>query len=128
MRDALAEIQSGRTVRVDCAPVDWTPHGLQQTNTRVQRRMDEDLAKHELWALVAAEGVITRDKPDWIRQRSDPRVVAWVSIEALGLAWPLYVGRHAGSLEVATCLPSRRGGSCGASVRVLTGTTQRERG
>jgi hypothetical protein len=127
VRNALAEIEQGRTVRADNAPLDSTPHALEQTNGRYQRRIDEERAKREIWALVAAEGVINREPPSWVHQRRDPRVIGWLTIEARGLAWPIYVGRHTDSLEVGTCLPMRSVAS-GASVRILTGGTQRERG
>jgi hypothetical protein len=129
-RDALAEIEQGRTVRYDSAPIDFSSHSLARTNERYLRRLDTDRAEHELYQLLS-EATVTREAPPWAYEhghRMADGAAAWLVLERLQLCWPLRPGsgRRRGSLIAGTLLRHRE--QVGANVTVLQGTQkQRER-
>ena len=130
-RDALADVEQGRTLPYNNCPVDFTTHALEKSNERHTRRLDSDRAEHELYALLEGEAIITREPPGWLWKRGHReagRVAAWLVLEREQLAWPLYPGRgpKTNTLVAGTCLSPQRD-PVGAEVRVVQAGTQRSR-
>jgi hypothetical protein len=133
MRDPLEEIESGRTVRYDGAPVDFSDHALEQVNDRHLHRLDREFAKHETYALLE-RATITREPPKWLFKKSGvgsrgDNVRGWLTIESLGLAFPLFAGRgrQRGALIAGSAVTIGRD-TVGAEVRTIVGSgSQRER-
>ena len=97
-----------------------TEHAVEWANDRVLRMLDLEAANRRL-CLCLPDTVVSREPPDWIRHasRHEHAAVAWLVIENLKLAFPLYSeASRDGAIVAGTALTSRenRPGSVGANV------------
>jgi hypothetical protein len=86
--DARSDIERSWHLPADQAPIDFSEHCDAQVNERVTRRLDEDRARHELYALLPGS-VVQRDPPDWIHKRHRPNVLGWLVNERRYVCFPL---------------------------------------
>ena len=122
MIDAITDLNAGKGIPADCAPIEFSSHSLDRLNTRVVRALDEERAYRSACAILAQDDAVVNPKrPAWIkgRQHGYRGAFAWLSSETLGVAFPLMLGEN-GALIAKTTLADREA-PVGATVRVIRG-------
>jgi hypothetical protein len=87
----------------DMLPVNWSPHSVEQFVARV-REMPLEVAERELSRMLAS-AVVTKTRPDWVKDRGAPAYL----LLGDGIALPLrrnHLGELVASTVLTTAMPA----------------------